>query len=52
MYGLFLITEAVTQLRGQAGDRQLRKIDLALCHGNGGMLSSQATAILGARAAL
>jgi acetyl-CoA acetyltransferase len=39
MYGSFLITEAVRRLRG--GDR------LALVHGNGGVLSSQATAILG-----
>ena len=39
MYGAFLITEAVRRLRG--GDR------LAVVHGNGGVLSSQATAILG-----
>ncbi|MCK6450602.1 MAG: acetyl-CoA acetyltransferase [Alphaproteobacteria bacterium] len=50
MYGLFLILEAVTQLRGQAGARQLRKCDVALCHGNGGTLSSQVTAVLGGAA--
>lgn len=52
MYGLFLILEAVTQLRGQAGERQLDKCDVAICHGNGGVLSSQVTALLGSEAAL
>ncbi|GGF15516.1 thiolase [Aliidongia dinghuensis] len=52
MYGMFLIIEAVTQLRGQAGERQLKKCDIALCHGNGGTLSSQVTALLGSDAAL
>jgi acetyl-CoA acetyltransferase len=51
MYGLFLIVEAVTQLRGQAGERQV-EAEIALCHGNGGTLASQATAILGTQAAL
>jgi acetyl-CoA acetyltransferase len=49
MYGMFLIVEAVTQLRGQAGERQV-KAEIALCHGNGGTLASQATAILGIQA--
>jgi acetyl-CoA acetyltransferase len=52
MYGMFLIVEAVTQLRGVAGQRQLAKCDVALCHGNGGLLSSQVTALLGTAAAL
>lgn len=52
MYGLFLIAEAVAQIRGAAGDRQISGCDLALCHGNGGALSSQCTAILGSEAAL
>ncbi|MEO1910178.1 MAG: thiolase [Paracoccus sp. (in: a-proteobacteria)] len=52
MYGLFLIAEAVTQIRGQAGERQIRDCNLAMCHGNGGTLSSQCTAILGSEATL
>ena len=46
MYGLFLLVEAVRQLRREAGARQLPKIDLAVAHGNGGVLSSQATVVL------
>ncbi len=52
MYGLFLIIEAVTQLRGAAGARQLASCDIALCHGNGGTLSSQVSAVLGSAATL
>ncbi|QIK40564.1 thiolase [Pontivivens nitratireducens] len=52
MYGLFLIAEAVEQIRGTAGERQVDDCNLALCHGNGGTLSSQCTAILGSEAAL
>ncbi len=52
MYGMFLIVEAVTQLRGTAGERQLPRCDVALCHGNGGTLASQVTALLGSAATL
>lgn len=52
MYGMFLIIEAVTQLRKAAGQRQLERADLALVHGNGGTLSSQVTAILGSASVL
>lgn len=47
MYGIYTLIEAVRQLRGDAGERQVANPQLALCHGNGGTLSSQATAILG-----
>ena len=47
MYGLFTLVEAARQIRGQAGARQLGKADLAICHGNGGVLSSQTSVILG-----
>jgi acetyl-CoA acetyltransferase len=52
MYGLFLLIEAVRQLRGECGARQAPNCEVALVHGNGGVLSSQATVILGTEAAL
>lgn len=52
MYGMFLIAEGVAQIRGEAGERQLKTADVALLHGNGGTLSSQVTAFLGSEAVL
>jgi acetyl-CoA acetyltransferase len=48
MYGLFTMVEAVRQLRGEAGARQIASAKLALAQGNGGVLSSQAVTIFGA----
>lgn len=52
MYGLMLIVESVEQLRGTAGERQVKDAHIALCNGNGGHLSSQVTAIFGTEATL
>ena len=46
MYGIFLLVEAVRQLRGEAGDRQVQGAKTALVHGTGGTLSSGGTVIL------
>src|SRR5438105_4933758 len=50
MYGLFLLIEAVRQLRGECGARQVKDAETAIAHGNGGVLSSQSTIILGTQA--
>ena len=50
MYGLFLLIEAVRQLRQECGARQVEGCETAIAHGNGGVLSSQATVILGTAA--
>lgn len=52
MYGLLLIIEAARQLRTECGERQVPGCEVALVHGNGGVLSSQCTAILGSAATM
>jgi len=52
MFGLFTIVEAAAQIAGAAGERQQDAVELALAHGNGGVLASQATVILGSATTL
>lgn len=45
--GMSHVTEAVRQLQGRAGKRQVRDCELAFVNGNGGIMSEQASLVLG-----
>lgn len=47
MYGLFTMVEAAQQIMGVCGTRQQHNVQVAISHGNGGELSSEAVLVLG-----
>ena len=47
MWGMTPISEAVIQIRGDGGDRQVERNELGLVSGNGGILSTHSTLLLG-----
>ena len=44
--GVLLLVEAVRQLRGEAGDRQVAGAEIAVAHGVGGLMSTAATVVM------
>ena len=52
MYGLLVMIEAIRQVRGECGGRQVSNCEVALAHGNGGVLSTQCTVLFGSEGTL
>ncbi len=46
--GMSHVTEAVRQIQGRAGERQVRDLELAYAHGNGGIVAEQVGLVFGA----
>lgn len=46
--GMSHVTEAVRQIQGRAGKRQIANLELAYAHGNGGIIAEQAGLVFGA----
>jgi acetyl-CoA acetyltransferase len=49
MWGMTPVAEAVVQLRGDGGARQVRDADVALVSGNGGILATHSCLLLGSQ---
>lgn len=46
--GMSHVTEAVRQIQGRGGERQVPNLELAYAHGNGGIIAEQAGLVFGA----
>ncbi len=49
LWGMTPLSEAVIQMRGEAGERQVNQHDICLVSGNGGHLTTHSTLVLGKR---
>ncbi len=49
LWGMTPLSEAVIQVRGEAGERQVKKHDICLVSGNGGHLTTHSTLVLSTR---
>ena len=47
MYGIFTLIELTRQLRGEAGERQVKDAKVGIAHGPGGMFAAASTLIAG-----